>query len=228
MLDRMEASTGERGTPAPLLHSADPFHVLVSTLISLRTRDTVTETVSRGLLERAPDPAGLLALDPAELESLLRPAGFHRRKAAQLASLCAVLLEEHGGRVPSTTSGLMALPGVGLKTASFVMGMAFGEPAVCVDVHVHRISNRLGLVSTDSPGQTAARLEEIFPLERWTGINHIMVRFGQRICRPVRPLCADCGLRVRCRTARRDAEPKRATPVPGGREPARDREENAR
>jgi len=95
----------------------------------------------------------------------------------------------------------MSLPGVGLKTASFMMGMVFGEPAVCVDVHVHRISNRLGLVTTGSPERTKEALEGLFPMERWTAINGIMVAFGQVICRPVRPLCGRCLLRPRCRTA---------------------------
>jgi endonuclease III len=198
ILDLMELMIGERGLPVPMELSSDPFHVLVSTIISLRTRDAVTSTVSAALLGQAPDPVAMLALEPAELEALLRPAGFYRQKAAQLRQICAILLERHGGRVPATTEELMALPGVGLKTASFMMGMVFGEPAVCVDVHVHRISNRIGLVSTGTPEQSKAALEVLFPLERWTGINHIMVRFGQKICRPVRPLCGACRLQRLC------------------------------
>jgi endonuclease III len=198
ILDLMERMVGERGLPVPMERSSDPFHVLVSTIISLRTRDTVTSMVSAALLERAPDPVTMLALEPAELESLLRPAGFFRQKAGQLRRICAALLDKHGGRVPATAEELMALPGVGLKTASFMMGMVFGEPAVCVDVHVHRISNRIGLVCTRTPERSKAALEGLFPLERWTGINHIMVRFGQKICRPVRPLCGACRLRRCC------------------------------
>jgi len=194
----MERMIGERGLPVPMERSSDPFQVLVSTIISLRTRDAVTSAVSADLLEQAPDPVSMLALEAAELEALLRPAGFFRQKAAQLRRICAILLERHDGRVPATTEELMALPGVGLKTASYMMGMVFGKPAVCVDVHVHRISNRIGLVSTGTPEQSKAALEGLFPLERWTGINHIMVRFGQKICRPVRPLCGACRLQRRC------------------------------
>jgi endonuclease-3 len=198
ILDLMERMIGDRGLPVPMERSSDPFHVLVSTIISLRTRDAVTSAVSAALLARAPGPVTMLALEPAELEALLRPAGFFRQKAAQLRRICAILLDRHEGRVPATMEELMALPGVGLKTASYMMGMVFGEPAVCVDVHVHRISNRIGLVSTGTPEQSKEALEGLFPLERWTGINHIMVRFGQRICRPVRPLCGACLLRHRC------------------------------
>jgi endonuclease III len=201
VLDLMVRMTGERGLPVPMERSSDPFHVLVSTLISLRTRDTVTSSVSAALLDRAPDPVSMLALEPGEMEILLHPAGFFRQKALQLRRICSRLLERHGGRVPGTTEELMALPGVGLKTASFMMGMVFGEPTVCVDVHVHRISNRLGLVTTATPERTKQVLEALFPPERWTGINPIMVGFGQVICRPVRPLCGGCLLRSRCRAA---------------------------
>lgn len=194
----MEEMTGDAGTPVPLEISSDPFHVLVSTIISLRTRDAVTSVVSSALLRRAPDPASMLALEEDELESLLRPAGFYRQKALQLRKISSILIEDHGSRVPRTMDELLALPGVGRKTANYVMGMVFGEPSICVDVHVHRISNRLGLVSTSTPHETEEALKPLLPLEGWTGINHIMVRFGQNICRPVRPLCDRCMLRGEC------------------------------
>lgn len=201
LLDLMERMIGDRGRPVPMEHSSDPFAVLVSTLVSLRTRDAVTSTVSASLLARGPDPRTMLALDPGELENLLRPAGFFRRKAVQLREICTLLLERHAGAVPGNQEDLLALPGVGLKTASFMMGMVFGTPSVCVDVHVHRISNRLGLVTTDTPERTKEALEALFPRERWTSINSIMVGFGQRVCRPVGPRCNACRLRSRCPSA---------------------------
>jgi len=194
----MEEMTGEPGTPVPLETSSDPFHVLVSTIISLRTRDAVTSVVSAALLHRAPDPATMLTLEEDELENLLRPAGFYRQKARQLLKISAILIEDHGGEVPGSMDELLALPGVGRKTANYLMGMVFGEPAICVDVHVHRISNRIGLVSTSNTHETEEALKPLLPLEDWTGINHIMVRFGQKICKPVRPLCDRCRLRQGC------------------------------
>jgi len=193
LLEAMRERLGELGVPAPVSSGRrDPYAVLVSTVVSLRTRDAVTRKVSRRLLSRAPDPRALASMDEAGLEEVLRPAGFFRQKAAQLRSTARILLFEHDGRVPSTREGLLSLPGVGPKTAGYVLGMAFGKPAVCVDVHVHRISNRMGLVSTATPEETERELERVFPRRLWIGINHVFVRYGQNVCRPRIPDCGSC------------------------------------
>ena len=186
------------GIPAPMEESREAFAVLISTIISLRTRDAVTRMVSSQVLKMTPDIDAMISIDREELEQLLRPAGFYRQKAGQMKRIARILKSDFEGRVPQSMDSLLTLPGVGRKTANFVMGMVFGVPSICVDVHVHRISNRLGLVNTRSPEETEFALQKLFPIEEWTGINHIMVRFGQRICRPAKPLCNDCPLQDQC------------------------------
>ncbi len=178
--------------------SSKAFPVLISTIISLRTRDAVTRMVSEQVLKRAPDVDAMISIDRTELEQLLRPAGFYRQKAGQMKRIARILKNDFKGRIPESMDSLLSLPGVGRKTANFVMGMVFGVPSICVDVHVHRISNRLGLVNTQSPAETEFALQKLFPKAEWTGINHIMVRFGQRICRPAKPLCSECPLQYQC------------------------------
>ena len=195
----MKEHLGDLGVPAPLAGGKNPFNVLVGTVVSLRTRDAVTHTVTKRLLQRASTPRELAAVPLALLEELLRPAGFFRVKARQLKETARLLCELHGGSVPRSRDELTALPGVGGKTAAFVMGMAFGIPAVCVDVHVHRVSNRIGLLATRTPGQTETELMRMFPREEWTGLNHVFVRFGQRVCLPSRPGCKECPLKGECR-----------------------------
>lgn len=194
----MAGHLGDMGVPAPLEAGKDPFCVLVGTVISLRTRDAVTQTVTKRLLGRARTPGELAGIPLGELEEILRPAGFFRVKARQLREIAALLCERHGCSVPDTRAELTALPGVGGKTAAFVLGMAFGIPAVCVDIHVHRVSNRIGLVATRSPERTETELMRLFPREEWTGLNHVFVRFGQRVCLPSRPRCAACPLKGEC------------------------------
>lgn len=194
----MKSALKSIGVPAPMEESREAFSVLVSTIISLRTRDAVTRKVSRQVLKEAPDVDAMISINLAELKRLLHPAGFYRQKAGQLKRISAILRSDYDGRVPDSMDNLLSLPGVGRKTANFVLGMVFGIPAICVDVHVHRISNRLGLVNTRSPEETESALQKLFSKDEWTGINHIMVRFGQSICRPVKPLCDECPLKDRC------------------------------
>ncbi|PIE51421.1 endonuclease III [Candidatus Fermentibacteria bacterium] len=197
----MAVASGEQGIPSPLAAGRDPFRVLVGTVVSLRTRDAVTEKVTARVFSRVSSPAEMYDLDQSELAELLYPAGFYRRKAAQLLKLCSILLCRYDGKVPSTREELESLPGVGEKTAAFVLSMAFGIPAVCVDIHVHRISNRLGLVKTTTPSETEAALMKIFPKKLWIPLNHVFVRFGQRVCLPVGPRCVYCPLKGWCLNA---------------------------
>ena len=184
-----------------------PWAVLVSTILSLRTKDEVTRAASRRLLEKAQGPAELLALGIKETARLAYPAGFYRTKAANLAKISAILLEEYGGEVPADMDALLSLPGVGRKTANLVITEAFGMYGICVDIHVHRISNRAGLVMTPNPDKTEEALRAILPKRYWKRINGLLVLYGQNICRPQSPFCSRCVIRDHC--LRRDVERSR-------------------
>ena len=186
-------------TLAEVQHATrSPFSVLVACIVSLRTKDAVTREASRRLLELAPDPERLAALDEDTIARAIYPAGFYRTKARQLRALAGILVEKHGGAVPRDREALLALPGVGLKTANLVLGLGFGIPAICVDTHVHRISNRLGLVRTRTPEATERALRERLPRDLWIPINDLLVTFGQNRCHPVSPRCTGCPLRDLC------------------------------
>lgn len=176
----------------------DPFHVLISCLISLRTKDEVTEVASKRLFARAASPQAMLKLRTREIERLIFPAGFYRTKARTIRDLARKLIDEHKNRVPDSLEELLRLKGVGRKTANLVITMAFGKPGICVDVHVHRISNRLGWVKTKTPEQTEMALRETLPKRYWIDINDQLVTFGQNLCQPVSPWCSRCPLEKSC------------------------------
>lgn len=175
-----------------------PFHLLVSCIISLRTKDEVTNTASRRLFRLARTPRALANLEEAEIAEAIYPAGFYRTKAAQLKQLASLLCSEHGGKVPASEEDLLRLPGVGRKTTNLVLGLGFGVPAICVDTHVHRISNRLGMVSSTNPKQTEEQLQQRLPRDLWIPINDLLVTFGQNMCHPTSPRCSDCPLSDLC------------------------------
>ena len=177
---------------------ATPFQVLVSTVLSLRTKDEVTAAASRRLFERAPTPEALVALPVVEIEKRIFPVGFYRTKAARLVQISRIILDTHHGEVPATIEALLRLPGVGRKTANLVLVEGFGIPAVCVDVHVHRISNRIGYVATRSPDETESVLRRQLPKPYWIVYNELLVAFGQVICRPVSPYCSRCPVSDMC------------------------------
>ncbi|MDR1301853.1 MAG: endonuclease III [Treponema sp.] len=179
-------------------YKRDPWAILVSTIISLRTKDAVTLTVSQGLLQKAPDPASLAALPDEILIRLVYPAGFYRTKAANLKKIAVILREQYQYQVPATMEELLALPGVGRKTANLVLTEAFDQDGICVDIHVHRISNRLGWVSSANPEQTETALRAVLPRQYWKGINALLVLYGQRICRPISPFCSRCVIHPYC------------------------------
>lgn len=174
--------------------SRSPFALLVSCIISLRTKDEVTHGASTRLLSLAATPAELAALTEDEIAAAIYPAGFYRRKAEQLRCIGEVLLSEYDGIVPAEESALLALPGVGRKTANLVLGLGFGIPAICVDTHVHRISNRLGMVRTANPTATEDALRDLLPRDLWIDINDLLVTFGQNQCHPTSPMCTSCPL----------------------------------
>lgn len=160
----------------------DPFLLLISCLLSLRTRDTVTLPISLKLFEVSRTPQEMLNMSLSELESLIYPVGFYKRKAIQIKQISAILIDNYNGSVPNSEDALLALPGVGIKTANLVLGMAFDIPAICVDIHVHRISNRLGLVATKTPEQTEKELKKILPQKYWIEWNKLLVMWGQNVC----------------------------------------------
>jgi endonuclease-3 len=170
----------------------NPFRVLVSTMISLRTKDEVTARASDALLSLAPDPAALAALPVARIARSIFPAGFYNTKAKNLRTVASLLLERHQGKVPPDMEDLLALPGVGRKTANLVRNLGFGLPGIFVDTHVHRISNRMGWVATRTPDQTEQALMEVLPRRYWIGVNELLVRYGQAVCTPLSPRCSVC------------------------------------
>jgi endonuclease-3 len=170
----------------------DPFHVLVACIISLRTKDEVTDEAAPRLLKVAPTPGDMMRLTPQRIGKLIYPAGFYRTKGATLKKLSRVLVEEHEGVVPNTMEGLLRLDGVGRKTANLVLTLGHGKPGICVDVHVHRISNRIGFAETSAPDDTEHLLRARLPRRWWVAINDLLVTWGRTVCRPTSPFCSSC------------------------------------
>jgi endonuclease-3 len=175
-----------------------PFRILIGCIISLRTKDEVTEAATERLFRRAATPERMSRLAEGTIAKLIFPAGFYRRKATQIAKISRILVREHAGRVPSEIDDLIALPGVGRKTANLVVTLAYGKPGICVDVHVHRICNRLGWIETAQPDETEQVLREVLPRRHWIPINETLVRHGQQVCKPVSPLCSRCPVARSC------------------------------
>jgi len=188
----------------------DPFQVLIGTLLSARTQDATTAAASERLFAVARTPKAMAALTVKRIERLIYPVSFYRHKARHVKATCRILVEKFHGRVPQTMDELLTLPGVGRKTANLVLILAFKSVKnICVDTHVHRISNRLGWVKTAAPDETEQALYEATPARWWPIINLYLVTWGQNVCRPVYPRCGECVIRRWCprigvvRTARR-------------------------
>jgi endonuclease-3 len=178
---------------------ADPFKVLVSTMLSARTQDATTAAASRRLLARARSPRSMVRLTAREIEHLIYPVSFYRHKARHVKEACRLLDARFDGRVPATMEELLTLPGVGRKTANLVMIVAHQSPDnICVDTHVHRIANRLGWVRTRTPENTEQALYRAIDRRWWSRINLYLVTWGQRVCRPIGPKCSACAIRVLC------------------------------
>lgn len=178
--------------------SRDPFRVLIACLISLRTKDEVTAEASARLFRLARTPRAMVRLPAARIARAIYPAGFYRTKARTIKGLCRTLLAEHGGKVPDDLERLLELKGVGRKTANLVITIGYGKPGICVDTHVHRISNRLGIVSTKIPEETEFALRKLLPRRHWIPYNDLLVTFGQNLCKPISPLCSTCPVQVLC------------------------------
>ena len=177
----------------------DPFRVLIACILSLRTQDTTTGPASDRLFAAAATPPAMLELPARRIAKLIYPVGFYRTKARVILGICRDLLERFGGRVPDTIDELLTLKGVGRKTANLVVTMGYGKPGICVDTHVHRISNRLGYVKTRNPEETEMALRGKLPRRYWIGYNDLLVSFGQNICVPISPRCSLCPVATLCR-----------------------------
>lgn len=176
----------------------DPWQTLIATILSARSRDETTEIVARALFERYPDCASLALARVRTIEKLVKKTGFYKTKARRIIQVSQLLMEKYNGIVPSDIDKLLALPGVGRKTASCVLVYAFGKPAIPVDTHVHRISNRLGWVKTKTPEKTEMALRSLINEKDWIAINDLLVFHGKNVCKPIRPLCTICPIEPFC------------------------------
>jgi endonuclease III len=178
----------------------EPFQILIATILSARTQDATTHAASTRLFRRARTPRTMVKLSVKEIEKLIYPVSFYRNKARHVKACCQMLLDRFGGRVPSTLEELVMLPGVGRKTANLVMILGFKSLRnICVDTHVHRISNRWGYVATKTPEKTEMALRAKLPKQYWIEYNDLLVSFGQHLCRPISPVCSDCSVKKYCR-----------------------------
>lgn len=177
----------------------DPYQVLISCILSLRTKDKTTIEASQRLFKIANNPKSMLKLTAGRIQKLIYPVGFYRNKSKVILNLSKKLLEDFSGKVPDSLNALLGLSGVGRKTANLVLGLGFGIPAICVDTHVHRISNRLGWVETSHPEETEFALQKIIPKGQWIKLNTILVTFGQNLCFPVSPFCSKCNVYGLCK-----------------------------
>lgn len=176
----------------------DPFKILIGTILSLRTKDKTTEEAANRLFSVVKKPEDVLKLSVEEIEKLIYPVGFYKRKARQIQEIAKTIKEKYGGKVPNDIEELLKIKGVGRKTANLVITEAYDDYGICVDTHVHRISNRLGWVKTKTPEQTEMELRKILPKKYWKKINPILVTFGQNVCKPVSPLCSKCPIEAYC------------------------------
>ena len=180
---------------------SDPYLVLIGTLLSLRTKDEMTEKAMEKLTKKAKTPQELLRIPEDELQKLIYPVGFYRIKARTLRDVSGIIIDKYDGQVPDSIDELLTIKGVGRKTANLVITEGFGQPGICVDTHVHRISNRLGIVSTKNPHETEESLRKVLPKHYWIIYNALLVTFGKRVCKPISPLCSNCELSSICKKA---------------------------
>jgi endonuclease-3 len=178
--------------------SRDPFKVLISTILSLRTKDETTSRASKKLFTMADNPIDMLAISSRQIEKAIYPVGFYRIKAKIIREVCETLIEKYASRVPDEIDELLKLKGVGRKTANLVVTLGYGKPGICVDTHVHRISNRWGFIETKTPFETEMVLREKLPKRYWVDYNSLLVAFGQSICRPISPKCTECPVEQFC------------------------------
>ena len=197
LFDSFSQKLEQTGHPLPSVsivaeENNDPYRILVSTILSLRTRDKVTLERSNALFEKAHDFKELEDMEEEKLAEIIKPVAFYTKKASDLKNIARIINTEHGGKVPSDLESLLKLPGVGIKTASLTLNLGFNMEAICVDCHVHQILNRLGVVDTRTAEETERELRKILPRKFWIPLNEVLVRYGQSICTPISPWCSQC------------------------------------
>ena len=175
-----------------------PFRILIGTVLSLRTKDETTAEACKRLFFLADAPETMVSLSEETIDNAIYPVGFHTTKAKNILSICRILIDEYNSRVPDEIDTLVTLPGVGRKTANLVVTLGYDKPGICVDTHVHRISNRWGYVNTKNPEKTESSLREKLPQKYWIGYNDLLVIYGQNLCKPVSPFCSRCRLSSYC------------------------------
>lgn len=201
LLDEIEAMVVPLKPPVQEFENSirtSPFRILVSVLLSSRTKDPVTRQASEQLFAASDTPAKMMLLEEETIEKLIFPVGFYKQKAKHVKKLARMLHENHNDEVPESFKDLTALPGVGRKTANLVQALAFDIPAICVDIHVFRISQRIGWASGKKPEDIEKQLRDGFPAEQWNRINQILVGFGQTLCKPISPKCNQCNITEHC------------------------------
>jgi endonuclease-3 len=196
---RDELEKGKYPTVTDLaVRARNPFHILISTLLSLRTKDEVTEVATEKLLQLAATPEEMLQLTEDEIIAAIYPVGFYRNKAETIIRISGELVDNYESRVPDTIDELLKLKGVGRKTANLVVALGYKKEGICVDTHVHRISNRLGYVKTTKAEETEFALRDKLPKKYWIEFNTLMVAFGRKLCRPISPICSGCPISLYC------------------------------
>lgn len=204
IFNTFNAELERRGIPLPSVSEIagednDPYRILVSTILSLRTKDKVTIERSKALFEKAPDIHSLSEMDVEELAETIKPSAFYKRKAENLKEIAKIIIEKYEGKIPCDMDALLSLPGVGMKTASLTLNLGFNELAICVDCHVHQILNRIGIVKTKTPDDTEKELRRILPKKYWIPLNEVLVSYGQAVCKSLSPLCSECPYEDKCR-----------------------------
>jgi endonuclease-3 len=196
---RREAAKWQTPVVTLIAEASDsPFKVLISCILSLRTQDSTTAHASRRLFALADSPETMVRLTAKKIEGAIFPVGFYHTKANTILEICRTLIEKYSGKVPDEIDELIKLKGVGRKTANLVVTLGYNKPGICVDTHVHRISNRWGYVKTATPEKTEAALREKLPKQYWIQYNDLLVSFGQQLCRPISPLCSQCPVAKYC------------------------------
>lgn len=178
---------------------ASPFRVLISCILSLRTQDGTTAKASHRLFAVADTPQAMVKLTAKKIEKLIYPVGFYKTKAGQILEMCQTMIDVHGGRVPDEIDELLKFKGVGRKTANLVVTLGYNKPGICVDTHVHRISNRWGYIKAATPDKSEVALRAKLPKKYWIEYNNLLVNFGQHLCRPISPQCSQCPVKKYCR-----------------------------
>lgn len=202
ILRSIEKQISEFQDPAVMPDSSllrnDPFKILITTLLSLRTKDEVTIVAAKRLFKIAPDISSILDTSENKISQTIYPVGFYKRKAKNIKNVAKILKEKYKGKVPDNLDELLKIPGVGRKTANLVVSVAYNKDGICVDTHVHRISNRLGWVKTKSPDDTELELRKIVHRKYWKSLNLLIVPFGKNICTPISPKCSNCLIEKYC------------------------------